>query len=251
MKKMVLAIASLMFGQLLFADALQDALGGGLNYSIDEGWSVSTSSRGSRVYCSSVAANSERRISTEVSGPGTLRFRTSGDLWYEGTEFIAKVDEDTMFSKKFANNGYSYSQYWDEATVEIPVLTKGGHNIVWSVKNSSDNSHSCSVYISNVEWIPAPANVTVTFDGEGGLMEGEECVEKSFTTGEPYGALPEPIREGRAFEGWFTAGGELVVASDYVIPNVTNLFARWSVKLDGVEGEVVKGNDRIYADQKL
>ena len=247
MKKMVLAIVSLMFGQLLFADALQDALGGGLNYSIGEGWSVTTSSRGPRVYCSSVAANSERRISTAVSGPGAFRFRTSGSLWYEGTEFLVKVDENTMFSKKLASNGYS--QYWDVVTVEIPVLTKGGHNIVWSVKNSSANSHSCSVYISNVEWIPAPANVTVVFDGEGGLMDGDESVEKSFATGEPYGALPMPIREGRTFEGWFTAGGELVVASDYVIPNATNLSARWSAKLDGVEGEIVKGNDGIYSDK--
>lgn len=247
MKKMVLVIAALMFGQLLFADALQDALGGGLNYSIGEGWSITTSSRGPRVYCSSVAANSERCISTAVSGPGAFRFRTSGSLWYEGTEFLVKVDENTMFSKKLASNGYS--QYWDEVTVEIPVLTKGGHNIVWSVKNSSANSHSCSVYISNVEWIPAPANVTVAFDGEGGLMDGEESVEKSFATGEPYGVLPTPIREGRTFEGWFTAGGELVVASDYVIPNATNLSARWSVKLDGVDCEVVKGNDGIYTDK--
>lgn len=95
----------------------------------------------------------------------------------------------------------------------------------------------------------APANVRVSFRGEGGLVDGEETSCRTFAAGACYGSLPTPVREGHAFEGWYTDDGVKVNETDYVIPSATSLTARWDVRLDGTEGDVWKGNDAIYSDR--
>ena len=61
-------------------------------------------------------------------------------------------------------------------------------------------------------------------------MNGTSSVElAAYAVGEAYGVLPDAVREGYVFAGWFTGmeGGERVTARSIVEAGVDTLFARW------------------------
>ena len=67
--------------------------------------------------------------------------------------------------------------------------------------------------------------VTVSFVAD---MEGvADPQSKPYTQGDAYGQLPELVKDGQTFLGWFINGGtEAVKATDIVESDVT-LTARW------------------------
>lgn len=73
--------------------------------------------------------------------------------------------------------------------------------------------------------------VTVTLNANGGTVSPSSV---TVTNGDAYGTLPEPVRSGYRFDGWFTAasGGTLVTADTLVNkPNGTDaLYAHWSLR---------------------
>ena len=93
----------------------------------------------------------------------------------------------------------------------------------------------------------------VCFDpGEGQCDTANAIV----LTGEAYGALPVPTREGYVFGGWYTAsvGGSLVTAQTTVTATANHtLYARWTageytVTLDAAGGTVTPGSlTAVYA----
>lgn len=244
MKKTLIALALALAGHLLTAGTFEDIFGAG--YVADDGWWVDESEgyRGPYVnFDGDLPADEERSISTSVTGPGTLRFKTQGQVWYGGFAFGVKVDGVVAFSRNGGN--------W-RATIDVPVSAKGTHDVAWYVRNTSSYStiNVDAVQIHDMEWIQAPANLTVSFDCEGGAVNGEKTPCRTFATGACYGTLPSPVRAGYTFGGWYASDGTKVDATDYVIPSETNLFARWSARLEGVAGGVTIGNDEIYSNGK-
>lgn len=73
--------------------------------------------------------------------------------------------------------------------------------------------------------------VTVTLNANGGTVSPSSV---TVTNGDAYGTLPEPVRSGYRFDGWFTAssGGTLVTADTLVNkPNgMDALYAHWSLR---------------------
>lgn len=65
------------------------------------------------------------------------------------------------------------------------------------------------------------------------------------TCGEPYGTLPEPIREGYTFNGWFTSyyKGERVF-EDTILETASNvnIFAQWTGVSNKVSFDANGGN---------
>ena len=71
--------------------------------------------------------------------------------------------------------------------------------------------------------------VDVTLDACGGVLADDEV---TVIFGDAYGELPEPMREGYEFEGWYTEkdGGELVEAGTEVSgKDAHTLYAHWTL----------------------
>ena len=71
------------------------------------------------------------------------------------------------------------------------------------------------------------AGVTVTYDPNGG---DSATVSASVTPGQPYGAQPEAVRRGYAFDGWWTLpdGGEQILPETIVSDvQAHTLYAHW------------------------
>lgn len=73
-----------------------------------------------------------------------------------------------------------------------------------------------------------PAAVTVKFDLSGGSYHGADSIEAvSVTFGEPYGALPVPVKEGYTFAGWFYSGGQITAETTVAVNGEHVLTAAW------------------------
>lgn len=78
-----------------------------------------------------------------------------------------------------------------------------------------------------------PATYTVTFNANGGAVG---TASKTVTSGQPYGVLPTPARDGYSFTGWYTAasGGTLVTANTTVsLTWNQTLYAQWKENKGG------------------
>ena len=81
---------------------------------------------------------------------------------------------------------------------------------------------------NNTNTTPAEEKYTVTFDANGGIVP---IASKEVVKGNTYGELPQPVREGYTFSGWFTSadGGEQVNESTVVaLTENRTLYAHWT-----------------------
>ena len=72
--------------------------------------------------------------------------------------------------------------------------------------------------------------ITVTFDPNGGTLEGSST--KTVGIGTPYGELPTPKKDNNKFLGWFTDPEEgTQVTADTIVPEGagTTLYAHWEL----------------------
>jgi uncharacterized repeat protein (TIGR02543 family) len=67
---------------------------------------------------------------------------------------------------------------------------------------------------------------TITFDADGGVLDGETSITGIFYQSEV--ALPTPTKEGFTFVGW--AAGEKVYNDKVVVENDLNLKAKWEAR---------------------
>ncbi|WP_313130830.1 InlB B-repeat-containing protein [Anaerocolumna sp.] len=122
-----------------------------------------------------------------------------------------------------------------------PVPTRIGHNFAgWFTEPSGGNEIISSSIIrkkSNhalyAHWTPMKPLITFYANGgriyENGLKVHSMSSIKTY--GEHYGELPEPIREGYIFNGWYTSsyGGEKITEDNMVeVGSNSNLFAQWT-----------------------
>ena len=76
------------------------------------------------------------------------------------------------------------------------------------------------------QWTPTPR--TITFDGNGGTVNGDRSITKPH--GSPWGTLPTATLANNDFQGWFTAksGGTKVTATTVAAGNIT-VYAQWKL----------------------
>lgn len=95
---------------------------------------------------------------------------------------------------------------------------------------------------------------TLTFDPNGGRISPYSA-EKKIYPGELYGQLPEPIRSGYRFLGWFTEpeGGIQVLAADSVTTGEDQtLYAQWEYSpLDYWTFVLKNAKERLYTCQEV
>lgn len=77
-----------------------------------------------------------------------------------------------------------------------------------------------------------PNEYEVTLDAAGGTVDGETSAVVRATFDAVLGTLPEPVREGYLFDGWFTAaqGGEKVTSDTvYKTAGESTYYAHWTL----------------------
>lgn len=69
---------------------------------------------------------------------------------------------------------------------------------------------------------------SVTFDADGGEVEGGVLYSKTVNHGDKVGTLPVPTRKNYKFLGWYTSSGTQVTANTVITGTVT-YYARWQI----------------------
>ncbi len=77
----------------------------------------------------------------------------------------------------------------------------------------------------------SPNSYTLIFDANGGTVDGRSSVTGTITYGATYGVLPDAVRDGYDFVGWFTdMTGGIQITSDTVCETTeeVTLYAHWT-----------------------
>ena len=71
----------------------------------------------------------------------------------------------------------------------------------------------------------------LTLDANDGLINNQSIIESSFSSGDVYGKLPIPTKEGYTFKGWSVEkeGDDLVKETDIVENRDITLYAKWNI----------------------
>ncbi|MBR4654514.1 MAG: leucine-rich repeat protein [Kiritimatiellae bacterium] len=122
-------------------------------------------------------------------------------------------------------------------TVYLPVALKG----IVNESNLVDGSFNANVCYYNPDGSLVPPPVpgpnpdvetwTVTFNPNGGVFEDAAQASREVEKGTAIGDLPLPVREGHAFDGWWTAKtkGAKITVSTKITKNAT-YYARWKIR---------------------
>lgn len=81
---------------------------------------------------------------------------------------------------------------------------------------------------------PAKKGYTVTFDPRGGTLDFTK--NKIVLEGSAYGVLPEAVREGYSFMGWYdkeNAGTKITPETKFTATSDVTLYAHWALAYDG------------------
>lgn len=108
-----------------------------------------------------------------------------------------------------ARSGYSFAGWYDSSS--------GGNKITSTSIMTRTSNHTLYARWAKI--------ITITFDANGGTVSPASM---SSVTGETYGMLPTPTREGYDFAGWYNGGFE--VTESTVISSTSNhsLTAHWN-----------------------
>lgn len=184
-----------------------------------------------------------------LSNGKTRYFFVSGDnknLWFDYTSGMSVVPGTSTDVKSYtvtfdANEG-SVGQRTKMVvagnaigSMPIPVragyiflgwcTAKEGSGLVVNEYNFTVNQNQTLYALWKMEQTPAYA---VTFNPNGGSVSQSS---KSVTSGQKYGTLPTPSRNGYTFDGWFTSangGTQITAATTVNLTGNQTLFAHWS-----------------------
>lgn len=135
-----------------------------------------------------------------------------------------------------------------EAYGELPVASRPGYTFAgWTTERNGGELVTADTVVTALEdhalyahWNRVPVTMTVYFVACGGTVV--DPTERTVKSGEAYGELPVPVRDGYEFKGWFTAslGGSAVTADTVVGRTFTHwLYAQWNpVDMDNPSGEM-------------
>ena len=132
-----------------------------------------------------------------------------------GTAFAspAKAAAGTEIALTAApNSGYHFKQW---------QVIRGGV----AIKDDKFTMPDSNVEIKAIFEKDAPAEFTITFDGNGGTAS----VSSMTTTNQKLGSLPDAVRIEHSFDGWYTEKeGGTKVTTDTVFAADTTVYAHWT-----------------------
>lgn len=120
---------------------------------------------------------------------------------------------------------------------ELAVPVKEGCTFDgWFTKADGGTKISSSTRVSNNTTYYAHWTLNtymLTFNANGGKINGNEIQTKQVNYGEAYGSLPKPTRDGYSFVGWYTTslpkGGEQITAqTKHLQESNRTIYARWN-----------------------
>lgn len=135
---------------------------------------------------------------------------------------------------------------------DMPIPSRPGYSFVgwYTERDGGELVTAETVVVAMADhalcahWERVPVTMTVYFVPCGGMVD---VAEKTVKSGEVYGELPVPVRDGHEFKGWFTAslGGSAVTADTVVGRTCTHwLYAQW----EGVDtGGGNEPSEKIFA----
>lgn len=117
-------------------------------------------------------------------------------------------------------DGYTFDGWFDAAT--------GGDEIDLSTYTVTKDVTLYAQYTEDEEPEPEPTTYTVTFDANGGVLDGNATVEVK--EGEKITGAPTAGKEGFSFDGWFDAavGGNEIDLSVYTVTKDVTLYAQYT-----------------------
>ena len=133
-----------------------------------------------------------------------------------------------------------------EASVTLNGLAPGETTVDISLTDKDDNALYTKSFSVTVT-APISKTYTVGFDAnDGELIDLLDFFDgKTVTNGEPYGSLPVAVRNGYAFDGWYTAAdGGIKITSDDTVSLTANqtLYAHWIKESTAVHSVSLNGS---------
>ena len=147
--------------------------------------------------------------------PTANKFNVTVKTDENGTAFAspAKAAAGTEIALTAApNSGYHFKQW---------QVIRGGV----AIKDDKFTMPDSNVEIKAIFEKDAPAEFTITFDGNGGTAS----VSSMTTTNQKLGSLPDAARIEHSFDGWYTEKeGGTKVTTDTVFAADTTVYAHWT-----------------------
>lgn len=162
-----------------------------------------------------------KQVTATVTGTtlGDVTYQTTYEIHFFNHEHELRVDYKLPDGTQAADSETLKLGYGDPYEVESPEVTGYTAEAATGTMGIADT-------VVTVTYVPNA--YTVTLDPAGGTLDGEKTLTVRY--GEAYGILPEPVKAGYQFTGWYDAAGSRVNASTvYAAASDTTLTAHWSV----------------------
>lgn len=135
----------------------------------------------------------------------------------------------------------------------LPTASRAGYDFAgWQTADGVGFTTSTAVDASMTvyaQWTPKQYAVTLEAQG-GSFDDGSGSREVAAVYDAALGALPEPVRSGYAFDGWFTSpqGGEQVTADTvYRTPGNATYYAHWTLNAAATVELTFDAGDGLFA----
>ena len=160
----------------------------------------------------------------------TRQIPAIGHKWSE-PEYTWTSDNSSVTARRVCANDPSHVEeetaYTTSSITKFPTTEDAGE-IVFTAKFVNPGF---SVQTKTEEILPVGKEIIVTFDTNGGDLDDDS---KTVNNGSRYGELPEPAKENRVFEGWYTSpdfkeGTQVDDSSIVEIPRNHKLYARYQI----------------------
>lgn len=162
-----------------------------------------------------------KRVTATVTGTtlGDVTYQTTYEIHFFNHEHELRIDYKLPDGTQAADSKTLKLGYGDPYEVESPEVTGYTAEAATGTMGIADT-------VVTVTYVPN--EYTVMLDPDGGTLDGEKTLTVRY--GEAYGTLPEPVKAGYQFTGWYDAAGSRVNASTvYAAASDTTLTAHWSV----------------------
>lgn len=162
---------------------------------------------------------------TVYAGGHTIELDTPVDL-VPGEKFsvIISVPSGTYMDREGSSSQYYVTTAHTEPGRSMYMSGYSGNTLYWTDSSSGDyRIKAFTVDDSSTRY-------SVTYDANGGAFDsGDSEYTKSIRDGQTYGSMPEPMRAGYTFAGWYTDAddGDEVLSTDTVTDDIT-LYAHWT-----------------------
>ena len=135
----------------------------------------------------------------------------------------------------------------------LPTASRTGYDFAgWQTADSAEFTTGTVVSTDltvKAQWTPKQYAVTLEAQG-GSFDDGSGSREVAAVYDAALGALPEPVRSGYAFDGWFTSpqGGEQVTADTvYQTPGNATYYAHWTLNAAATVELTFDAGDGLFA----